>query len=152
LIALLVMQMGQRKKQSSHDYNHSPTTLLVALFGGACAFITVESIYGDANDAGWQEMNRFPAWQVHMGSVCVGIITFFVFLFILEFMETKSKITAWRSSAPWLPLVGLTALATFVHIPFYILLLVSASYAVWAYRRTCSVRRSLRFSKVKEVA
>jgi predicted transcriptional regulator of viral defense system len=69
-----MMQMGQRKKQSSHEYNHSPTTLLVALFGGACAFITVESIYGDANDAGWQQMNRLPAWQVHMGSACVGII------------------------------------------------------------------------------
>ena len=152
MIALLVMQMGQRKKQSSHDYNHSPTTLLVALFGGACAFITVESIYGDANDAGWQQMNRLPAWQVHMGSVCVGIITFFVFLFILEFLETKSRITAWRSSAPWLPLVGLSSLATIVHIPIYVVFLVGGGYAVWAYRRTCSVRRSLRSSKVKEVA
>ena len=146
------MRMGQRKKQSSHEYNHSPTTLLVALFGAACVFITVESIYGDANDAGWKQMNRLPAWQVHMGSGCVGIITFFVFLFILEFLETKSRMTAWRSSAPWLPLVGLTALATLVHVPFYIVLLVGASYAVWAYRRTCSVRRSLRSSKVKEVA
>jgi len=34
---VLVMQMGQEKKQSSYEYNHSPTTLLVALFGGACA-------------------------------------------------------------------------------------------------------------------
>ena len=152
MIALLVMQMGQRKKQSSHDYKHSPTTLLVALFGGACAFITVESIYGDANDAGWQEMNRFPAWQVHMGSMCVGIITFFVFLFILEFMEIKSRITAWRSSPPWLPLVGFTALAMIVHIPFCIVLLAGSSYAVWAYRRTSSVRRAPRSSKVKEVS
>ena len=144
--------MGQRKKQSSHKYNHIPTTLLVALFGGACAFITVESICGDANDAGWQEMNRLPAWQVHMGSVFVGIVTFIVFLFILEFLETNSRTTAWRSSALWLPLVGLTALATLVHIPFYIVLLLGASYAVWAYLRTCSVRCSLRSSKVKEIA
>jgi len=143
--------MGQRKKQSSHEYNHSPTTLLVALFGGACVFITVESIYGDANDAGWKQMNRLPAWQVHMGSGCVGIITFFVFLFILEFFETKSRTTAWRSSAPWLPLVGLTALATFVHISFYIVLLVGASFAVWAYRRTSSVRRAPGSRKGKEV-
>jgi hypothetical protein len=114
------MQMGQRKKQSSHEYNHSPTTLLMALFSGVCALITVESICGGANDAGWQQMNRLPAWQVHMGSTCVGIITFFVFLLILEFLETKSRITAWRSSAPWLPLVGFTALATIVHIPFCI--------------------------------
>jgi hypothetical protein len=87
-----------------------------------------------------------------MGSVFVGIVTFIVFLFILEFLETRSQITAWRSSAPWLPLVGLTGLATAVHIPFYIALLVGVSYAVWAYRRTCSVRHSLRPSKVKEVA
>ena len=44
--------MGQRKKQSSHEYNHSPTTLLVALFGGACVVLTVESIAGDANGYG----------------------------------------------------------------------------------------------------
>jgi hypothetical protein len=146
------MYMAQRKKNTGNEYSHTPTALLVAMFGGACAFITVESICGNANDAGWQQMNRLPAWQVHMGSVCVGIITFFVFLFILEFLETNSGTTAWRSSAPWLPLVGLTALATLVHIPFYIVLLVGASYAVWAYRRTWSVRRSLRCSKVKEVA
>jgi hypothetical protein len=146
------MQMRQRKTKSSHEYNHSPTTLLVALFGGACAFITIESIHGDANDAGWQQMNRLPEWQVHMGSVCVGIITFFMFLFILEFLETRSKITAWRSSAPWLPLVGFTALATIVHIPFCIVLLAGASYAVWAYRRTSSVRRAPGSRKGKEVA
>ena len=146
------MQMGQRKKQSSREYNHSPTTLLVTLFGGACAFITVESICGDANDAGWQQMNRLPAWQVHMGSACAGIITFFVFLFILEFLETRSRITAWRSSAPWLPLVGFTALATIVHIPFCIVLLAGSSYAVWAYRRTSSVRRAPGSRKRKEVA
>jgi hypothetical protein len=124
------MQMGQRKKQSSHEYNHNPVTLFVALFGGACAFITVESICGDANDAGWQQMNRLQAWQVHMGSICMGIITFIVFLFILEFLETKSRITAWRSSSPWLPLAGFTALATIVHILFCIVLLAGASYAV----------------------
>jgi uncharacterized protein (DUF983 family) len=146
------MYMAQRKKRTSNEYSHTPTTLLVALFGGACAFITVESICGDANDAGWQQMNRLPAWQVHMGAVCVGIITFFVFLFVLEFLETKSRVTAWRSSAPWLPLAGLTALATLVHIPFYIVLLVGSSYAVWAYRRTCSVRRSPVSQKGKEIA
>jgi hypothetical protein len=144
--------MRQGKKKGSCEYNDTSITLLVALFGGACAFITVESICGDANDAGWQQMNRLPAWQVHMGSACVGIVTFFVFLFILEFLETKSRITAWRSSAPWLPLVGFTALATIVHIPFCIVLLAGSSYAVWAYRRTCSARRSPRSSKVKEVA
>ena len=35
--------MARRKKRSSYEYNHTPTTLLVALFGGACAFIAVET-------------------------------------------------------------------------------------------------------------
>jgi hypothetical protein len=144
--------MRQGKKKGSCEYNDTSITLLVALFGGACAFITVESICGDANDAGWQQMNRLPAWQVHMGSACVGIVTFFVFLFILEFLETKSRITAWRSSAPWLPLVGFTALATIVHIPFCIVLLAGSSYAVWAYRRTSSVRRAPGPRKGEEIA
>jgi hypothetical protein len=144
--------MRQGKKKGSCEYNDTSITLLVALFGGACAFITVESICGDANDAGWQQMNRLPAWQVHMGSACVGIVTFFVFLFILEFLETKSRITAWRSSAPWLPLVGFTALATIVHIPFCIVLLAGSSYAVWAYRRTSSVRRAPGPHKGEEIA
>jgi hypothetical protein len=144
--------MRQGKKKGSCEYNDTSITLLVALFGGACAFITVESICGDANDAGWQQMNRLPAWQVHMGSACVGIITFVVFLFILEFLETRSRITAWQSSAPWLPLVGLTALATVVHIPIYVVFLVGGSYAVWAYRRTCSVRRSPKSRERKDIA
>jgi hypothetical protein len=150
--ALQVVPVGHKRKSGSNEYNDTMTTLLVALFCGACAVLTIESYGGDAKDAGWLRMERVPAWQLHIGTVCVGIITFFVFLFILEFLETRSRITAWRSSAPWLPLVGLTALATLVHIPFYIVLLVGASYTVWAYRRTCSVRRSLRSGKVKEVA
>jgi hypothetical protein len=101
---------------------------------------------------GWQLINRVLVWQLNMGSVCGGIITFFVFLFILEFLETKSRITAWRSSAPWLPLVVVTALATVFHIPIYIVFLVGVSYAVWAYRRTSSVRSSSRSSKGKEIA
>jgi hypothetical protein len=146
------MYMAQGKKKASNEYIHTPTTLLVALFGGACGFITVESICGDANDAGWQQMNRLPAWQVHMGLVCVGIMTFFVFLFILEFLETKSRITAWRSSAPWLPLVGLTALATVIHIPICVVFLIGGSYAVWAYRRAYSVRSSPKSRERKDIA
>jgi nucleotide-binding universal stress UspA family protein len=87
-----------------------------------------------------------------MGSVCVGIITFFVFLFILEFLETNSRTTAWRSSASWLPLVGLTASATLIHIPIYVVFLGGGSYAVWAYRRTCRVRSSPRSRKLKGIA
>lgn len=89
-------------------------------------------------------MVKLPAWQVHMGSVCIGIMTFFTFLFVLEVLETRSHMTAWRSSAPWLPLVGLTLLATIIHIPFYIVILSGTAYGVWAYRQTSNVRRSSR--------
>jgi hypothetical protein len=87
---------------------------------------------------------KLLAWQVNMGALCAGIVTFFVFLFLLELFETRSKIIAWRSSAPWLPLAGLTAIATVIHIPFYIVALIGAIYSIWAYRRTNSVRRLTR--------
>jgi hypothetical protein len=71
-------------------------------------------------------------------------MTFFIFLFILEVLETRSRMTAWRSSVPWLPLVGLTMLATIIHIPYYIVILAGTIYGVWAYRQTSSVRQSSR--------
>ena len=135
--------MEKRRVQSSHDYNHTPTTLLMALFGGACAFITVESTLPDAMESLEHHMNKLPGWQVHMGSACFGIIAFLTFLFSLELLETRSKRTAWRCSAPWLPLFGLTAIATAVHVPFYLVALVGAIYGVFAYRRTSSERRLL---------
>jgi ABC-type antimicrobial peptide transport system permease subunit len=79
-----------------------------------------------------------------MGSACSGIIAFFTFLFILEVLETRSRTTVWRSSAPWLPLVGLTWLATIIHIPFYIVISVGIIYGVFAYRQTSKVRRLTR--------
>ena len=136
--------MGKRKKRSSYEYNHTSTTLLMALFGGACAFIAVETTLPDLIESWGRQMKKLPGWQVHMGSACSGIMTFFTFLFILEVLETRSRITAWRSSAPWLPLVGLTLLATIIHIPYYIVILIGATYSIWAYRQTFNVRRSSR--------
>lgn len=136
--------MGRRKNRSSYEYNHTPTTLLVALLGGSCAFIAVETTLPDVLDLWGSQMNKFPGWQFHMGSACGGITTFFTFLFFLEWHETRSRITAWRSSAPWLPLVGLTLLATIIQIPYYIVILAGTICGVWAYRQTSSVRRSPR--------
>jgi hypothetical protein len=135
--------MGRRKKRSSDEYNHTPTTLLVALFGGSCAFLAVETTLPDLMDL-WG--SKLPGWQFHMGSACSGIAAFFTFLFLLELHETKSRTTAWRSSAPWLPLVGLTLLATIIYIPYCIVILVGTICGVWAYRQTSSVRRSPRLS------
>lgn len=39
--------MGKLKRRSSYEYSHTPTTLLMALFGGACAFIAVETTLPD---------------------------------------------------------------------------------------------------------
>lgn len=145
MTTLPMMQMGKsKKKKSSYEYHDTPTTLLVASFGGACAFITVLNTIGDIVESLGHQATKLLAWQVNMGALCVGIATFFVFLYVLELLETRSKATAWRSSAPWLPLAGLTAIATVIHIPFYIVALIGAIYGVWAYRRTSNVRRLAR--------
>jgi hypothetical protein len=136
--------MARRKKRSSHEFHHTPITLLVALFGGACAFIAVEIFLPDLLELCERQIGKFPGWQIHMGATCIEVTTFFVFLFFLELLETRSRLTAWRASAPWLPLVGLTLLATIIHIPYFIVILAGTIYGVWAYRQTSSVRRSLR--------
>ena len=133
--------MRSRKNRSGDEYSRTPITLLVALLGGSCAFIAVETTLPDVLDVWGSQMNKFPEWQFHTGSACSGILTFFTFLFLLELHETKSRITAWRSSAPWLPLVGLSLLATIIHIPYFIVILAGVICGVWAYRQTSSVRR-----------
>jgi hypothetical protein len=133
--------MGKRKKQLRYEFNHAPTTVLMAVFGGACGFITAESFFEEIIDLFSYPTTKVPAWQVHMGSVCAGIITFVAFLFMLEVFETRSRAIAWHSSWPWLPLVGLTAISTVVHVPLYFVAPLSAICIVWAYRRTNSARR-----------
>jgi hypothetical protein len=134
--------MRKRKNGASDENNDAATSLLVALFGGACAFITVESTFEDMLELLGHRSGKLPRWQLHMGSPSVAFISFVVFVFILAILETGSRAKAWRSSAPWLPLAALTALAIVVHVLSYIVLLVGIFYAIWAYRRTCSVRRS----------
>ena len=140
----LVRQMRKWKKKSTYEYFHLPTTLLVASFGGACAFYTIENTIDDILESWGHHANKPLEWQVNMGALCVGTLTFVVFLSILQVLETRSKLTAWRSSASWVPLIGLTAVDTVVHIPFYVVALAGASYGVWAYRRTSGVRRLVR--------
>lgn len=132
--------MGRRKNRSTYEYNHTPTTLMVALLGGSCAFLAVETTLPDILDL-WGR--KLPGWQFHMGSACSGIVTFFTCLFLLELHETKSRKTAWRASAPWLSLIGLTLLATIIHIPYFIVIPLGTICSVWAYRQTSSVREPL---------
>jgi hypothetical protein len=136
--------MGKRKRQLSYEFNHTPTTVLMAVFGGACAFITAEVFFEGIVDMLSNPTNKIHARQVHMGSVCVGIAMFVASLFMLEVFETRSTAIAWHASWPWLPLVGITGISTVVNIPFYFIALIGAVYSVWAYRRTSSVRQPSR--------
>jgi hypothetical protein len=136
--------MATRQKQARYEYNHFPTTLTVAAFVGACALITLESFFDDIMDLLTSWASPIHTWQFHMGSVCAGMVTFVASLFLLGVFETRSKATAWHSSWPWLPLVPLTAFATVIDIPFYLILLVGIIYSVWAYRRSSKTRPWLR--------
>jgi Na+/H+-dicarboxylate symporter len=136
--------MAKRRKKARYEYNQFPTTLFVAAFVGACALMTLESSFEEIMDLLKSWAWPIHAWQFHMGSVCAGIIAFVASLFLLGVFETRSKTTAWHSSWPWLPLVPLTALATVIHIPFYLTLLVGVIYCVWAYRRSSKTWQLLR--------
>jgi ABC-type uncharacterized transport system permease subunit len=72
--------------------------------------------------------------------MCMGMVAFVITFFLLEALGRKSKTIAWRSSVPWLPLIVLTAVATAIHIPIYVVIIAAAIYSVWAYRRTRAVR------------
>jgi len=75
-----------------------------------------------------------------MASICAGSISFVVALFFLENLGKQSRAIAFRSVVPWLPIVGLTMVATAIHIPVYLVILGSALYSPWAYFRTRAVR------------
>ncbi|MGP8259556.1 MAG: hypothetical protein ACLQM6_06335 [Acidobacteriaceae bacterium] len=138
------------KIQKNYEYHNTVMTLLMALFGGTCALITAECVLTEIKDTGWQQLSKVAEWRLHTGTACIGAIAFYLFLFGLELLETNSRMTAWRSSVPWLPLVGLIALATVVHIPFWIILFAISSNSVWAYNKTCSVRRTPSISRGKK--
>jgi hypothetical protein len=73
-----------------------------------------------------------------MGSTWLSAVAFVVILFSLELLGRQSKIIAWRSSWPWLPLTALTALARLIHIPAYTVIPAGAVLGVRAYRQTRS--------------
>jgi hypothetical protein len=76
----------------------------------------------------------------------MGAAAFVIIFFLLELLGRQSKLSAWQSSWPWLPLVGLTGLATMIHIPVYAVIPMSILEAAWAYRR---IRATKGTSKTK---
>jgi Na+-transporting NADH:ubiquinone oxidoreductase subunit NqrB len=125
--------MRKRRKRSNLEPGDTFSTLFMAFFGGACGFITVENTLPDLLETAGHKLNKLPAWRLHMGSGCAGIATFSLFLFFLELSRTKSRVASWRISSPWLPLVGLTLLASIVHISYFIVIPVGVLYNGWAY-------------------
>jgi hypothetical protein len=112
---------------------------LAALFG-AGAFYCAEIIYDNIKDSGAPDMRQLPGWRAHMGSACVGSLAFVTALFLLESLGRRSRLVAARSAVPWLPIVALTGLATAVHIPICVVIVVAAIYSPWAYLRTRAAR------------
>lgn len=137
----MVKWMGKSKKKLGYGDNPPSTTLLVALFVAACGVFTIESFFDDLVDMLTRWPRNVHAWQLHMGAVCVGVVAFAASLFLLVLFETASKETAWQSSWPWIPLAGLTAIASVAPIPFYVFAPIGTLTGVWAYRRTSSARR-----------
>jgi hypothetical protein len=132
--------MGKRTKQSNDGMDPTLIALLVASLGGAGIIFYADSAWDDVRKSVGQHAPTTPGWQVHMGSTCSGAAAFVVILFLLELLGRQSKIAACRSSWPWLPLIGLTALATLIHIPVYAVVPIGVVSAAWAYRRTRNVR------------
>ena len=127
--------MKKRREQPNREFEQTLFALLIAFLGGSVISFYVGSAFLDFQNIGDQNTRRLPGWQVNMGSICIGIMAFIVILFSLEILRKRSKIAGWHSSWPWLPLVGLTALATFVHIPVYFVIPAGAIHGTWACRR-----------------
>jgi hypothetical protein len=133
-------RVGKRREQSQDDLSPTSIALLAAFLGGVGVLFYGESLLHDLQDSGGQHAQVLADWQVHMGAACMGAAAFVVILYLLELLGRQSKLIAWRSSWPWLPLVGFTAIATVIHIPAYAVISACVIYSVWAYRRTHSVR------------
>ncbi len=114
--------------------------VVIAALCGATALYCGEIIYDNIKDSGAPDLRQLPDWRAHMAMACLGTLSFVVSLFLLESLGRRSKSRALRSTVPWLPLVGLTGVATAVHIPIYVVTLLIVLYSPWAYLRTRPAR------------
>jgi uncharacterized membrane protein YfcA len=117
----------------------------IGFVGGLGMIHYGESLLGDIQGTGDLHARSLANWQVHMGSACLGTAAFAIILFLLELLGHKSKIYAWRATWPWLPLVGVIALATRIHFPAYVVIVMCvldvgwASYKIWATRKASNL-------------
>lgn len=132
--------MPKRKKRSEVESNSTPMALALAAMAGASVIYIGEILYSSLREMGAQVFVRLPSWRAHMGSACGGVLAFVVSFFLLESLGRQSREMAWRTSTPWLPLIALTALATAIHIPIFVVVVAALIYCVYAYRRTVAMR------------
>jgi hypothetical protein len=131
------MKKAQLQRNNSDS---TPVAMAVAILFGAAALYCGEIIYDNIKDSGAPDMRQFPGWRAHMGSACLGSMVFVIALFLLESLGKGSRRIAVRSVIPWCPLVALTALATVIHVPIYLVILMLGIYSPWAYFRSRAVR------------
>ena len=127
-----------KKKQKQEDDGTRATSLalIIAFLGGLGIYMYGENLFGDIQSGGDPHGSSLGNWQVHMGAICLGTAAFVTILFLMELPSRQSRTDAWRTSWPWLPLVGVTATATVIHIPTYAVIVVCAIECTWAGLRT----------------
>jgi hypothetical protein len=131
------MKKIRRQKPAADS---TPMAVAIATLFGTAALYCAEIIYDNIKDSGTSDMPQLPGWRAHMAFACVGTLAFVTSLFLLESLGGRPKSVALRSAVLWVPLVLLTGLATAIHIPVYLVVLVAALYSPWAYLRTRAAR------------
>jgi hypothetical protein len=132
--------MKKRRERLDPGMDLTTFALLVGSLGGLGIVSYGESLLGDIQGTGDPHAPGLADWQVHMGAACMGATAFVIILFLLELLGRQSRMLAWQSSWPWLPLVGLTALASFIRIPVSAVIVMAALDVFWAYSRTRGAR------------
>jgi hypothetical protein len=112
----------------------------IATLCGAATLYCGGIMYDNIKHSGAPDIRGLPGWRAHMASACIGTLAFATSLFLLESLGGRSKSSALRSAVPWFPIVALTGLATAIHIPIYVVVLVTVFYSPWAYLRTRATR------------
>ena len=131
--------MTRPRKQTASPAS-TTVALSVAMLVGAGAFYCAEVTYGNLEESAAPGVRPFPAWRVHMGSACVGMLCLMLCLFLLESLGKGSRRIALRSVTPWAPLALLTGAATVIHIPALVVVIMTLVYSPWACFKTCAMR------------
>jgi hypothetical protein len=129
------MKRKSRTRDNAKFEDTVHLTMVIAVLVGAAMIQYTEFVFFSARDANGHTAD-IPMWRVHMGSACLGTIAFMIVLFCCDTLGHKSKRRALRLAIPWLPLVGLTGLASIIHIPILIVIILGLTYGAWVFFRS----------------